>query len=112
MKSRLRVFVLCTSLGMMGLAVVTAAQNGESQSLNSALVHQAEGLILTRCSVCHSPDLIYQQRLAKDRWEATVDKMMRWGAEISNEDANLLVRYLAARYHPEAPDHLPPIRRE
>src|SRR5262249_32137908 len=112
MNTRMRILVLFTSLGMMGLAVVTAAQNGKSQSPSSALVHRAEGLILARCSVCHSPDLIYQQRLGKDRWEATVEKMMRWGAEISNEEANLLVQYLAARYHPQAPDQLPPFESE
>lgn len=107
-----RALVVYSVFSLIGLAVVTAAEHDETPSMRSALAHRAEGLILARCSVCHSPDLIYQQRLAKDRWEATVEKMMRWGAEISNEEATLLVQYLAARYHPGAPEHLPPMRRE
>jgi cytochrome c oxidase cbb3-type subunit 3 len=101
-----------TAVSLVGLAVVTAAQNEETQSVSSALARRAEGLILARCSVCHSADLIAQQRLSQARWEATVEKMKHWGAEISNEEAGLLVRYLSARYHPDAPDHVPPFDSE
>ena len=96
-------------LGLAGAAVVTWAQEEDPASVSAALAPRAEGLIVARCSVCHSPDLIAQQRLPKDRWEATVEKMMHWGAEISKDEAGLLVRYLVARYHPGAPDVLPPI---
>jgi len=53
-----------------------------------------------------------QQRLPRARWEATVKKMEHWGTEISNDEADLLVRYLSARYHPGAPDQLPPLDSE
>ena len=99
-------------LGLIGWAVMSAAQEEDLLATSAALAPRAEGLILARCSVCHSPDLIYQQRLPKDRWDATVKKMMHWGAEISNDEADLLVRYLSARYHPGAPDRLPPIDHE
>jgi cytochrome c oxidase cbb3-type subunit III len=99
-------------LGMAGLAVVTSAQEDDLASVSAALAPRAEGLIVARCSVCHSPDLVSQQRLPKDRWAATVDKMKHWGAEISDDEAELLVRYLSARYHPAAPDHLPPLDNE
>jgi cytochrome c oxidase cbb3-type subunit 3 len=38
--------------------------------------------------------------------------MERWGAEISKDETDLLVRYLSARYHPGAPDRLPPLDSE
>ncbi|MDP1768921.1 MAG: c-type cytochrome [Nitrospirota bacterium] len=94
---------------MAGLVVVTAAQEDDLATVSVALAPRAEGLIIARCSVCHSPDLITQQRLPRARWEATVEKMKHWGAEISKDEADLLVRYLSARYHPGAPDHLPPL---
>lgn len=103
---------LCLILGLLGLAVVTAAQEEDLDALSAALAPRAEGLIIARCSVCHSVDLISQQRLPRDRWLATVEKMKHWGAEISNDEADLLVRYLSARYHPGAPDHLPPLDSE
>ncbi len=95
--------------GFFSLAMVTAAQEEDLVTIAAALAPRGEGLIIARCSVCHSPDLVTQQRLPRDRWEATVEKMRHWGAELSNEEADLLVRYLSARYHPGAPDHLPPL---
>ena len=105
-----RVFLLV--IGLVGLAVVAAAQEKDMETVSAALALRAEGLIIARCSVCHSADLIAQQRLPRARWEATVEKMEHWGAEISNDEADLLVRYLSARYHPGAPDQLLPLDSE
>jgi cytochrome c oxidase cbb3-type subunit III len=104
--------VLFMISGLLGLVVMTAAQEEDLATVSAALAPRAEGLILARCSVCHSVDLIAQQRLPSGRWEATVQKMKHWGAEISAEDADLLVRYLSARYHPSAPEQLPPLNSE
>ena len=98
--------------GLAGFAAVTAAQEDDLGVISAALAPRAEGLIIARCTVCHSADLIAQQRLPRVRWEATVEKMKHWGAEISNDEADLLVRYLSARYHPGAPDQLPPLDHE
>jgi cytochrome c oxidase cbb3-type subunit 3 len=68
---------------------------------------RAEGLLLSRCAVCHSTDLVTQQRLDRGRWEATIDKMVHWGADVSQEEAAMLAGYLSARYHPDAPDQEP-----
>lgn len=99
-------------LAIAGVAVVTAAQEVDLHSVAVALGPRAEALIIARCSVCHTPDLIAQQRLSQERWQATIEKMKHWGADISEEEAGLLVRYLSARYHPGAPDNLPPLDSE
>lgn len=96
-------------LGLVVWSLAAQAEEDDPASVSTALAPRAEGLIIARCSVCHSPDLITQQRLPRDRWMATVDKMVHWGAEISEEEAALLVRYLSARYHPGAPDQLAPM---
>ncbi|HXX74543.1 MAG TPA: c-type cytochrome [Nitrospiraceae bacterium] len=97
---------------LLGLAVITSAEEENLATVSVSLAPRAEGLILARCSVCHSADLIVQQRLPLVRWEATVEKMRHWGAEISKDEAELLVRYLSARYHPGAPDRVPPLNHE
>ena len=107
-----RTIIFSLVIGLMGLAVMAAAQEEDLGMVSAALAPRAEGLIIARCSVCHSADLIAQQRLPRARWGATVEKMKHWGAEISADEANLLVRYLSARYHPGAPDHLPPLDHE
>jgi len=104
-----RMFIGVLVLGVAGGAAMTGAQE---EDVVAALAPRAETLILARCSVCHTPDLVAQQRLPKDRWEATVEKMRHWGAEITEEEAGLLVRFLSARYHPGAPDQLPPLDSE
>lgn len=102
----------CVLLGCLLLTAVTAASQEDESSITLALGRRAEALIVARCSVCHSPDLIAQQRLPRDRWEAIVEKMNHWGAQISQEEGTVLIRYLSARYHLEAPDRLPPLERE
>ena len=99
-------------IGIAGLAGVTAAQEEDMAAVSAALALRAEGLIIARCAVCHSADLIAQQRLPRARWEATVGKMEHWGAEISKDETDLLVRYLSERYHPGASDRLPPLDSE
>jgi cytochrome c oxidase cbb3-type subunit 3 len=103
---------VCVMLGIIGVAVAVTAQEEDLQSVSLALAPRAEALIIARCSVCHTSDLIAQQRLPPERWQATVEKMKHWGAELSEEEASLLVRYLSARYHPGAPDNLPPLDSE
>jgi cytochrome c oxidase cbb3-type subunit III len=94
---------------LIGLAAIPIAQEDARSTVDPGLARRADALILARCSVCHAPDLIYQQRLSQERWTATVEKMVQWGAEVSNDEAAVLVQYLTARYHPGAPDQAPPV---
>lgn len=97
--------------GLLIMVMTAAAQEEDQATVRAALASRAEGLLLARCAVCHSPDLITQQRLPPARWAATVEKMHHWGAELATEDAAVLVQYLSARYHLGAPEHLPPVER-
>ncbi|HET9963431.1 MAG TPA: c-type cytochrome [Nitrospiraceae bacterium] len=103
--------ILCFLLAFGVFGAVTAAQEDDA-SITPALANRAEALILARCSVCHTADLIYQQRLPAERWTATVEKMVHWGAELSNDESAVLLRYLSTRYHPGAPDHIPSLESE
>jgi cytochrome c oxidase cbb3-type subunit 3 len=64
--------------------------------------HHAQRLLAARCTVCHSIELIVQQRLDREHWGAIVKKMSSWGAQVSESEQEALVGYLASRYHPEA----------
>jgi cytochrome c5 len=52
------------------------------------------------CLTCHEADIIEQQKLTPTGWTRSVEKMMRWGAAVSDADKQPLVDYLAARYGP------------
>jgi len=90
-----RVFTL--TLGLLGLAFLQTGR-AEEQSADQ----QVQRLLASRCAVCHSTDLIQQQRLPRDRWEATVKKMVAWGAQLDATEEAMLAAYLATYFHPEA----------
>ena len=52
------------------------------------------------CLTCHEADIIQQQRLTPAGWTRSVEKMMRWGAQVRDAEKQPLVEYLAARYGP------------
>ncbi|MDR4473690.1 MAG: hypothetical protein MRJ92_13950 [Nitrospira sp.] len=97
---------------LLGIAAVTAAQEDDKHTIEPAQARRAVTLIHARCAVCHTTDLIVQQRLPPDRWQVTVEKMMHWGADLSKDEAATLLQFVTARYHPGAPDHLPSIEEE
>lgn len=84
-----------------GLADDRAGENTGKESSSSVSEEQdSKRLLLARCAVCHSTDLIVQQRLTHKQWIATLNKMARWGAQVSSAEQTQLADYLAARYHP------------
>lgn len=52
------------------------------------------------CYACHSADLLAQQRLTEKQWTATVEKMMRWGADVPPAAKQPIIDYLARHYGP------------
>ena len=52
------------------------------------------------CLTCHDADIIEQQRLTPAGWTRSVEKMMRWGAAVSDAEKQPLIDYLASRFGP------------
>lgn len=74
-------------------AATPAAQNLVATASSEPIYKRA-------CLGCHEDDLIESQRLTRDAWVRTVEKMVRWGADVPAVDRDALVNYLAARYGP------------
>jgi cytochrome c5 len=53
------------------------------------------------CLECHSTDLLCQQHLADKQWTASVEKMIRWGAEVPDRDKAALLAYLTKNFGPD-----------
>ena len=47
-----------------------------------------------RCIVCHSLEMVAQQRLDREGWEAILDRMISYGAPIPPEDRPAILEYL------------------
>jgi mono/diheme cytochrome c family protein len=53
------------------------------------------------CLRCHSAEILLQQRLSEKQWKASVEKMVRWGAEVAESEQADLVAYLAKHFGPD-----------
>jgi cytochrome c553 len=54
-----------------------------------------------KCLSCHESDLIISQRLSRQGWTREVDKMVRWGANMTEAEKEALIDYLAAKFGPK-----------
>ena len=54
-------------------------------------------LLRMRCQVCHDRTLIDQQRLTVDGWRREIDKMIAWGALVTDVEKAVLAEHLASR---------------
>jgi cytochrome c5 len=63
---------------------------------------RGEEVAQTSCRMCHSLDYITMQpRGGEAQWRGVVTKMVKvYGAPISDEDAQVIVAYLARHYGP------------
>jgi mono/diheme cytochrome c family protein len=78
--------------GSLGLAATAAGQD----------LPEGKGVEVARdkCLLCHEADLIVSQRLSKQGWVREVDKMIRWGAVVTDAEKEILVEYFSARFAP------------
>lgn len=82
-------------------ATPTATLSDEEEAAGRAIV-------ANDCLACHSAQMLEQQRLTLQQWEASVKKMQGWGSTVDAEDAPLLARWLAAHAGPAAGPYVPP----
>lgn len=55
-------------------------------------------LIEASCFPCHSADMLVQQRLTEKQWTAEVEKMIRWGAIMKENDKPAAIAYLSKNF--------------
>ena len=83
----------------VALLVVAAAQTvGAQQALPPG---PGADVLKSRCVICHEADIITSQKLTLTGWTRSVDKMVRWGSQITTEERDVLQPYLAAHFAPK-----------
>lgn len=80
---------------VIALTTSSAALTAEQEDEGRELAKQ-------NCLMCHSQDMLDQQRLTAKQWNATIKKMHDWGAPVDDESTPALVNYLAAHSSPSA----------
>jgi mono/diheme cytochrome c family protein len=91
----------CAVLLAFGLASCSGRQPTDVPATTASLAESKGAEVMrAQCLTCHGADLIEQQRLAKAGWTREVEKMVRWGANVSDADKEPLVEYLTAHFGP------------
>ena len=56
-----------------------------------------EALIVERCSECHDADRVFRADKSEAQWEATIDRMVDYGADVSAEEKERMIEWLISR---------------
>jgi mono/diheme cytochrome c family protein len=61
---------------------------------------QGKALVQTVCTQCHGIDVIVSQPRSREDWTDVVSQMVGNGAQLSDEDYNQVIQYLAINLGP------------
>lgn len=87
-------FSLASLAAVGALAIATSVQ---AQELPDG---QGKALVQSACTQCHGIDVIVRQPRSRDDWTEVVSRMVGNGAQLSDEDYNQVVQYLATYLGP------------
>ena len=94
--------------GVAAAVIGSHVRAGQAASLPPG---PAATILINGCQLCHSLDMITQQRLSPPAWKKEITKMRGWGAPVTDRQEALLVPYLARYFSPRTgaqPAHLVP----
>jgi hypothetical protein len=83
---------LLASCGSGSTSPTTAATSSSGSASDGQTLMQA------RCSVCHSVSRIKSAHKTAEEWKTTVDRMINNGAQLTTQEEQTLVDYLAQHY--------------
>lgn len=61
---------------------------------------QGQVLLEERCTVCHTLDRVERAQKSRESWVDTVDRMIGYGAQLSDSERTILLDYLVEVYGP------------
>lgn len=99
-----RGLALFTSLALAG-ALASAALSHAQTPLAAPQASPAPDdadrqLVVTTCATCHPITQVTSKTKSPEDWVATVDKMIALGAQVSDEDRERIITYLATHQAP------------
>jgi Asp-tRNA(Asn)/Glu-tRNA(Gln) amidotransferase A subunit family amidase len=101
---RLLILTAAVCLLTIALAVACGSQQGGSSPPPPTAIATAElsgaELLQTRCTECHTLDRVETSHKTEAEWETTVQRMREHGAQLTDAEAQTLVKYLAQQYGP------------
>ncbi len=100
MSRSLKPIKIAFALAAMLLAVSVLMDGGIRAAVQDLPEGKGVEVARDKCLLCHEADLIVSQRLSRQGWTREVEKMMRWGAVVTDAEKEVLVDYFAAHFAP------------
>mgnify|MGYP001079096551 CR=1 FL=1 len=69
----------------------------EETEATEDMVDEIEALIVDRCSGCHSVDRVFNADKTQAEWEANINRMIDYGANVSEDEKQLMIDWLVSR---------------
>jgi len=82
------------------LAALSAMASGQLAHGQDLPEGQGKAVLQTACTQCHGVDVIMRQPRSRDEWMEVVARMVGSGAQLSDDDYNTVIEYLAAHLGP------------
>lgn len=76
---------------LLGSILVACGGNGQPSG---------QQLLQERCTGCHSLDQVRNSERTRAEWEDVVEWMLTYGVELTDQEQEILVDYLAETYGP------------
>ncbi|HZS04646.1 MAG TPA: hypothetical protein VFD58_07410 [Blastocatellia bacterium] len=83
-----------------GQRPLKAATGQAAATPDASSAERGKAIFENKCLLCHEVDLTGQQRLSRIGWMREVEKMIRWGATVTDAEKDPLVDYLFKNYGP------------
>ncbi len=91
-------WLLISILGLILLvAIVACSQSTPAPELESLTDEEVEELIVDKCSGCHPSSRVFDASYDAEGWSDVIDRMIDKGADVSGEEKELMVDWLANR---------------
>ena len=69
---------------------------------------KGKAAVVRTCKNCHALKVVTSKRATKEQWSALVDQMVSRGADLSDDEIDVVVDYLAKNFGPRTPPASPP----
>lgn len=63
---------------------------------------RGKAIVQRNCSHCHALKVVTSKRATKDQWSALVDQMVSRGADLNDDEIDIVVEYLANNFAAKA----------
>jgi competence protein ComEA len=84
------------------LASVLVLYLAASTTIHSLPPGKGKAIVQRTCSHCHALKVVTSKRATKDQWSALVDQMVSRGADLNDDEIDLVIDYLAKNFAAKA----------